>query len=42
VEKKWYIRGEKFIFTNYKERVRNAVIRALRKHHLNIDLVIQV
>ena len=30
------------VFTNFKERVRNAVIRALRKHQLKIDLVIQV
>ena len=43
VQKKWFIRGEKDIlkvFTNYKERVRNAVI--LRKHELKIDLVIKV
>ena len=40
--KKWYIRGEKDIlkvFANYKERVRNAVIIALRKHQLKIHLV---
>ena len=45
VQKKWYIRGEKDIlkvFENYKERVRSAVIIALRKHQLKIDLVIKV
>ena len=30
------------VFANYKERVRNAVIIALRKHQLKIDLVIKV
>ena len=37
--------GEKDIlkvFTNYRERVKNAVIRALRKHQLKIDLVLSV
>ena len=45
VEKKWFIRGEKDIlkvFMNYRERVNNAVTRALRKHQLKIDLVIKV
>ena len=45
VQKKWYIRREKDIlkvFANYKEKVRNAVIIALRKHQLKIDLVLSV
>jgi len=45
VEKKWFIRGQKDIlkvFMNYRERVNNAVTRALRKHQLKIDLVIKV
>ena len=45
VEKKWFIRGEKDmlkVVMNYRERVKNAVIRALRKHQLKIDLVIKV
>ena len=34
VEKKWFIRGQKDIlkvFTNYREKVNNAVTRALKK-----------
>jgi len=45
VEKKWFIRGQKDIlkvFTNYREKVNNAVTRALKKHQLKIDLVIKV
>ena len=45
VEKKWFIRGQKEIlkvFTNYREKVNNAVTRALKKHQLKIDLVIKV
>ena len=45
VEKKWFIRGEKDIlkvFMDYRERVRDAVERALRRHQLKMDIVIRV
>ena len=45
VEKKWFIRGEKDIlkvFMAYRERVRDAVKRVLRRHQLKMDIVIRV
>ena len=45
VEKKWFIRGEKDIlkvFMDYRERVRDAVKRALRRHQLKMDIVVRV
>merc|ERR1712208_53262 len=45
VEKKWFIRGEKDILKvlmAYRERVRDAVEIALRRHQLKMDIVIRV
>ena len=45
VEKKWFIRGEKDIlkvFMDYRERVKDAVTRAMRRHQLKMDMVIRV
>ena len=45
VEKKWFIRGEKDIlkvFMDYREKVRDAVRRVLRRHQLKMDIVIRV
>ena len=45
VEKKWFIRGEKDIlkvFMDYRERVRHAITKALRRHQLKMDMVIRV